>query len=184
MGLLISNGMNEYVTEGIVLRVRNERETDRSVDVFTRRLGRLNIKVTGGRRPLSKLSPHLDVLNLVRLRLVEKNQFTVVDALAAGHFPRLGEPPVMAKALATVALLRTLLPKGEPDLEMWHYLVQGLGAGSWRMADVLRILGYASEEAACANCGRRPVAAFHLKSHEFFCDHCGSRAPKNEMVYL
>ncbi len=176
--------MNEYVTEGVVLHVRNERETDRSADVFTRRLGRVNVKITGGRKPLSKLSPHLDVLNRVRLRLVEKNQFTVVDALGAGRFARLSDPVVMSRALATIALLRALLPKGEPDPEMWHYLVQGFETADWRTADVLKILGYASEEAACGNCGCRPVAAFHLKGHEFFCDRCGARAPKNEMVYL
>lgn len=176
--------MNEYVTEGIVFHVRNVREADRSADVFTRRLGRLDIKVTGGRKPLSKLAPHLDVLNLVRLRLVEKNQFTVVDALGLGKFAGLDAPTGRAQALATIHLLRQILPRAAPDLELWHFLVQAFRSGKWRTADVLRILGYAPEEAACAVCGRRPVAGFHFKSHEFFCERCISRTPQNEVIYL
>ncbi|MCL4403837.1 recombination protein O N-terminal domain-containing protein [Patescibacteria group bacterium] len=176
--------MNEYVTEGIVLHVRNDRESDRSVDVLTRRLGRLDVKVTGGRKPLSKLSPHLDVLNLVRLRLIEKNRFTVVDALGAGKPAGLASPEAMARALVAVNVLRALLPKGAPDPEIWHYLIQGFRSGSWRIGDILRILGYAPEEAACVQCGGRNVAAFGLRGHEFFCARCSAKAPQNEMVYL
>lgn len=176
--------MNEHVTEGIVLHVRNDRESDRSIDILTRRLGRLDVKVTGGRKPLSKLSPHLDVLSFVRLRLVEKNRFTVVDALGMGKLPGLASPETMAHALIAVNLLRSLLPKGAPDPEIWHYLVQGLRSGSWRTKDILRILGYAPGEATCVMCGRRNVTAFNLKSHDFFCAECAAKAPQKEMVYL
>jgi recombinational DNA repair protein (RecF pathway) len=177
--------MNEYVTEGIVLNVRNQRETDRTADIFTRQLGRVDVKVTGGRKPLSKLTPHLDVLSLVKLRLVEKNQIIVVDALSEENFGG-GKfvPAVRAHALTLLNLLRFLLPQAEPDERLWHYLVKGFRAGAWRTKDVLRILGYAPEEASCALCGRRPVASFHLKSQEFFCDRCSAKAPQNELIWL
>ncbi len=177
--------MNEYVTEGIVLHVRNQRETDRSADVFARKLGRVEIKVTGGRKPLSKLSPHLDVLVLVKLRLVEKNQITVVDALQGERFEKLEKDSTLrARALTLIYLLRSLLPKGEPDEALWHYLLRAFRSGEWETGEVLRILGYAPEGASCAACGRRPVAAFHLKDQEFFCSRCVSKAPPNEVVYL
>jgi recombinational DNA repair protein (RecF pathway) len=177
--------MNEYVTEGIVLNIRNQRETDRTADIFTRKLGRVDAKVTGGRKPLSKLAPHLDVLSLVKLRLVEKNQVMVVDALSEESFGG-GRivPALRSRALSLVHLLRFLLPKAEPDERLWHYLVKGFRAGAWRTGDILRILGYAPEEASCALCGHRPVASFYLKSQEFFCERCSSKAPQNELIWL
>ena len=71
----------------IVLAVREHRESDRVVDLFTRDLGRIRARVPGGSKILSKFSAHLSVLNIVTVRLVQKHSFTVTDAVRVGDKP-------------------------------------------------------------------------------------------------
>ena len=82
--------MVEYLTQAIVLDSRPQKENDRTVDIYTKNFGRLRVRVIGGRRILSKLAPHLDIFNLVTVRLVEKNQITVTDVLTDERFRKNG----------------------------------------------------------------------------------------------
>ena len=70
--------MREYSTEGVVLDRVSSREADLRVTLYTRDLGKIIAKVKSGRAITSKLAPHLEPLNFVRLRIIEKNGFQVV----------------------------------------------------------------------------------------------------------
>ncbi len=170
--------MQEYVTDAIVLSVRPRGETDRTLDCYTKQLGRIEARMIGGRKPLSKLSPHCDVGGFVKIRLVEKNQLTLIDALRTAPSRRLS--PLTFRV---VALVRALTPRGVPDGRLWETLKRTVGEDEESIAILFRILGYDPVPASCEACGDTPVSLFSIPHHEFFCDRCGSELPENEVVY-
>ncbi|MDO8504948.1 MAG: recombination protein O N-terminal domain-containing protein [Candidatus Liptonbacteria bacterium] len=155
--------MNEYVSEAIVLEKDPQGELDERVSVFTKRFGKFSAKVKSSRKITSKLSPHLEPGNLIRVRLVEKGNLQIVDALKS---ERLNSPP------AFFYLLNRILAEGEPDTELWKALISG--EANWKK--ILGILGWDPMHASCENCGRPGAASFHLASQSFFCGNCGSSA--------
>ncbi len=177
--------MVEYLTQAVVLNYRPQRENDRLVDLYTKDFGRLEAKVIGGRRILSKLAPHLDWFNLVTVRLVEKNQFTVTDVLTKERFGReRRNPGFYPSALKIFSLVRTLIPLAAPDLHLWHFLVTGLKESGGNVGTLLKIFGYDPEHASCDTCRKRPVAAFRAKDQSFFCHDCGFKAGAVELIYF
>lgn len=61
--------MRTYKTEGIIIKRRNFGEADRILTVFTKRLGKIQVKAVGVRRITSRRSPHIELLNLSILTL-------------------------------------------------------------------------------------------------------------------
>ncbi|KKU93800.1 MAG: hypothetical protein UY26_C0004G0013 [Candidatus Jorgensenbacteria bacterium GW2011_GWA1_48_13] len=158
--------MREYLTPAIVLGSHHSGEYDRSVDLYTRDLGRLRARVVGGSRLSSKLSPHLDVGNLVDVRLVHKNKFTVTDVVTKERF----QPS--ASLLKMIVFVKSLLPETAPDLRFWHQLVGDLKSAKLRTNPLLKILGYDPILAACENCRTEKVAYFHPADQSFLCTDC------------
>ncbi len=170
--------MQEYVTDAIVLSVHSRGETDRLIGCFAKQLGRIEARMIGGRKPLSKLSPHCTPGGLVTIRLVEKNQLTLIDALQIPP-SRLPTPA----ALRAIMLVRALAPKGVPDGRLWETLKRSLNEEEKNTEALFRILGYDVTAASCEACGDTPVSLFSVPHHEFFCDRCGARLPEHEVVY-
>ncbi len=177
--------MQEYVTDAIVLATFPRGEADRVADLYTKDLGRIEARMIGGRKPLSKLAPHLDVLGFATVRLVEKNQFTLVDAMSAPLTPKSRAPERFEKMLEIASLVRALAPKGIRDERLWETLRRAQTEGELRaLSEILEILGYNARHASCETCGETPVGYFFLPTHEFFCARCGSKLPESEVVLL
>ena len=177
--------MKEYLTEAIVLGTRPTREQDLSVDLYTKDFGRLRAKAIGGRRPLSKFSPHLNALNLVTVRLVRKNAFTVTDVAARDPFRTLRQrPKFLAQALELVFLMKAVLPRENPDLNFWYFLGRTLKAGRIDIGRALKLLGYDMAQAQCEDCGAVPATHFFLGDQSFLCARCFIKFPKNEIISL
>src|ERR1051325_9149952 len=100
--------MREFLTEAIVLSNDPGRGFDGRVHLYTEKLGKISARVSGGKKILSKLSPHLDPLNLSLVRLVKKGGITLVDTLTLDRFTavrnNLGS---LASALDVLALLKS-----------------------------------------------------------------------------
>ncbi len=176
--------MQEYVTDAIVLNTFPRGEADRIADLYTEHLGRIEVRMIGGRKPLSKLAPHLDIMGFATVRLVEKNQFTLVDAMSAPSSREMRDLEYFPALLSIAALVRALAPRGVPDVRLWNalrrmYLERHQGA----VAEFLKILGYDARHASCEECGDTPAGLFFLPNHEFFCARCGSKLPQNEVIY-
>ena len=106
--------MKEYITEGIVLALYPHSETDRVADFFTKEFGRIETRVVGGRKILSKFSPHLSPGAYVMARLVKKNVYTLTDVMS--HSRRLyRHPRLRAEVLSILFLIRALVPSANPD---------------------------------------------------------------------
>jgi len=162
--------MNEYVSEAIVLAKEPQGELDERVSVFTKHLGKFTAKVKSSRRITSKLSPHLEPGNRIRIRLVEKSSLQVVDALKSA---RLSAPPHF------FYLLSRILPEGEPELRIWD----ALSDGHYDWKTILAVLGWDPEAASCERCAKTGLASFHIMSQNFFCRNCDSNV-RGERIYI
>src|SRR3989344_7862372 len=106
--------MREYFTEAVVLYKEPLYEIDERVFLYTKDLGKVVAKVTSGRRITSKLSPHLEPLNLVKVRLVYKNSFQVADVLKFGKLSH--------NNFNLLRLVKNSVINESPDQELWEFL--------------------------------------------------------------
>ena len=177
--------MKEYVTEALVLASRSQREQDKLVDLYTKDLGRLEARVIGGRKIISKLSPHLDVFNFVTIRLIQKNQFTVADVIAEERFRFLrGNFKKFAIALKLLFLVRAVIPPMVPDLQLWHSILRTLRGGYLDLGNFLKIMGYDPLLAVCQICRGGKAEYFHVPDQIFLCRQCGLKFASNELLFI
>ena len=151
--------MKEYSTEAIVLDKEPNGELDWRVFLYTPDLGKIAAKVKSGRRITSKLSPHLEPLNLVKIRLTHKGGWQVADALKFGELAH--------RNLKILQLVKAAVLDNHADYELWTCLKGGRGA----VHEVLKILGFDPIHAACQNCGLKP-AYFIFADSSFLCGRC------------
>ncbi len=162
--------MQEYLSEAIVLSVRQNGNLDARVSLFTKRFGKMKAKVKSARKITSKLAPHLQPGNVVRVRIVEKAGLHVADALKLFS---LGLSPY------TLGFLGELMPEAEPDLELWTLFTRS----DFRPQEILKVLGWDPALAECGICADRNAPVFHIRTQEFFCEGCASKFPANEVFY-
>ena len=153
---------NEYFTEAVVLDKEPSGEFDSIAHLYTQELGRVSASVTSARKILSKLNSHLEPLNLVQVRLVEKNRFHVADVLRTGALD--------CKHLDALNLIKSITPEAQPDPELWQLIKTNLNE-----KDILRILGFDSQFAACLGCGLKNDLRFSINDLSYFCVGCYDR---------
>jgi len=170
--------MREYFTEAVVLGQKPSGSEDRIVNLYTRDFGRLEARVVGGRKIISKLSPHLEEGNLVEVRLVEKNKFILADVLSKKRF---GKNPAIFEVLF---LLKSLLPELVPDLRLWHGFLRGLEKMNLDKKAFLKFLGYNALFAKCENCGDHKVGYFSLADQVFLCRRCSGMLPSRRFELI
>ncbi len=153
---------NEYFTEAIVLDKDPAGEADLQVYLYTKELGRVTAKAISARKIVSKLASHLEPLNIIQARLVQKNRFQVVDALVTGSMPR------TTATLALLRLVKDLTGEGQQDDELWNVLRSGNANG----ISVLSALGFDSRFAVCENCGNEKPSHFVFQRLEYYCSSC------------
>ena len=73
--------MIEYSTKALVLDANNVNELDKLVLSIYGRIGQGGCQGQKRQKITSKLAAYLEPLNFIRIRLVEKNGFQIVDAL-------------------------------------------------------------------------------------------------------
>lgn len=175
--------MKEYVTDAVVLGVYPQGETDRIVNLFTKELGRIDARAIGARKTLSKFSPHLIPGNLVRVRLVKKNTFTLTDVVAISRSVYLTEK-VEPEQLSSLFLLRALVPVENPDSKLWHALLKLMERKHGDERTILALLGYDPHHAQCEECRDANVCYFHLFDQRFLCAVCSVKFSENEIHYI
>lgn len=165
--------MDELVTEAIILSSRSWSNGDRQVDLFTKELGRVSAKARAGMNTTSKLSPHLDAMNLSEVRLKNHGSYLLTDALTKNRFGKLREDPTITeRALEVLSLINLITPFNLKDLEIWHYLIQTMEGAAFDGKALLRILGYDPTLATCEICGKGNVSHFVPLEQSFSCKGC------------
>ncbi|MEK9194268.1 MAG: DNA repair protein RecO [Patescibacteria group bacterium] len=178
-------GMKEYLTQAIVLGVRPIKESDKLADLYTRDLGRIEARIIGGQKILSKLAQHLDLLNLVTVRLIEKNNFTVADIMSEEIFLGVKKDiESYRKARGVFSLIRSLLPKGVEDERLWQGLLRALRENNFNSGLFLKLLGYDPVSASCFQCSSKKVNHFFLRDQSFLCSLCHKNLSNDEKISL
>lgn len=177
--------MSEYITRAIVLGFEGKKEHDKVFDLYTESFGRIRVQSPGGRKILSKLSPHLDTADFATVKIIEKNNLTLADSFREEKITeKNGNAVFFARMLRVLSLVKRLSPEGLPDGGLWHFLGDARRRGEIDFRALLGHLGYGVENASCEECGSRRVAAFSEASQEFFCDACCLKLPGNNVLYL
>ncbi len=154
--------MKEHFTEALVLDKEIFGELDQRVFLYTQLLGKIAAKVRSGRRITSKLSPHLEPLNFVQVRLIEKNGFQIADAL------RISRLPVQVRNFKILKLIKASVFDGHPDLQLWSLLKKNIASE----LTVLKLLGFDYALAVCQICGNPKPEIFSFRDSDYFCKRC------------
>lgn len=163
--------MQEYVSEAIILKKESLGDLDGRYAFFTEHLGKVIGKTKSSRKITSKLAPHLEPGNLVRVRFIERKGTQIVDALKIKR---------LALGLNDLHLLSQLLPETLSEPTLWNML----RSNQFSWITVLAILGWDPEGAECVRCGVRQATYFHIPRQEFFCNACALKLRADEVILV
>jgi len=154
----MTNGMRNFKTEGIVIKRRNVGEADKILTVFTKDLGKLQIKAKGVRRITSRRSPHIELLNHTSLSLYKGEHAPILTEAQVVHdFSSLKKNLNRVWASYHICeLVDGLCPENEKHADIFHLLKDTLYRISYEKQlkpviqefeiELLKILGYWNEK--------------------------------------
>ncbi len=169
--------MIEYSTKALVLDAENINELDKLVYLYTEELGKIVAKAKSARKITSKLAAYLEPLNFIRVRLVEKNGFQIVDALNFGRIT------VSPQNLAISRFIKEMTVEFQPDKKLWRFIRQS-AKRNFSYRPLLKIFGFDPDFARCHICDGRHVIYFFKKDQIFFCRQCSSKIPKDDVILI
>ena len=174
--------MTEYFTKALVLDTENIGELDKLIYLYTEELGKVVAKAKSIRKITSKLAGHLQPLNFVRVRLVEKNGFQVVDALTFNRVE------ISNQTLAALQFIKEMTPELQPDKKLWLTIKKSFedfkNNKKFSYKPLLEVLGFAQDFARCHVCGNKSVIYFSKTEQVFLCKRCGLKIPRNEVILI
>ena len=174
--------MIEYFTKALVLDQENSGEFDKLIFLYTEDLGKVIAKAKSIRKITSKLASQLEPLNFVRVRLVEKNGFQIVDALA---FNKIKATQI---ALELARFVKEMTFELQPDRKFWLLIRKSFqdlkNNKKFSYKPLLKALGFAPNFARCSVCGSKYVAYFSKSEQVFLCRRCALKIDKNDLVLI
>lgn len=183
--------MNEHFTEALVLDKKDNGELDAVVVFYTENFGKISAKAKSLKKITSKLSGHLEPLNFVNIRLIEKNGFQVVDALTTERLSGLRkDAEKIKKCLKISRFVEEMTFDGQKDgriyLALKKILQERRGDFDERpvFRFLLKILGFDPEFASCSLCGKENPAAFVKEDALFLCGGCSSKIKEDKIIYI
>ncbi len=190
--------MLEHYTEAFVFDNKISKELDAIITLYTRDFGKVIAMAKSARKITSKLNSHLQPLNFVNCRLIEKNAlsagrqgFQVVDALTIEDGSQLEKNPEnLAKFLNIAQFINEMTFELHQDLRLWQAIKKIFSADLAGLEDrviyrgLLKILGFDPEHASCVVCDN-PRADYFLKpEHIFLCVKCAGKIAQNQLLLI
>ncbi len=180
--------MTEYFTEALVLDKTENKEADGIVVFYSFDLGKVSAKARSVKKITSKLSAHLEPLNFVNVRLIEKNGFQVADALTVNRQPELrNNPEVLAKFLRIIQFIKTTTFELQPDHRL-YFAIKKIMFSKYGERQIyrllLKILGFDPEFAVCHFCNDKKTEYFLKEDGIFLCRKCGGLKIKESEIVL
>jgi len=181
--------MATYVqTKAVVLGHRELAEHDRLYTLFTEARGKLEVRVRGARKLLSKLSPPLASIGVVRALLYEgRSRPLLLGVESWARFPETNVTLWRARFAARFLRLVDLSTRTEArDPELFHLLTDALAGvehasperiGTLRDAFILKLLshaGYRPELDRCVGCRRLETDSFSAAHGGAACRTCAA----------
>nr|MBP8036762.1 DNA repair protein RecO [Negativicutes bacterium] len=155
----------QYVTEALILSVRDMGEADRLAVVFSREHGKLSAAAYGARRPRSRLAGSVQSFSLVEVSLMPgRNLETIGQCEVKRSFRELREDiTLMTYAAFLTELVSELWPDRSPEPSAYDVLLGSFSlllernprlvslAGAWQL---LALAGFHPEYERCVTCGQ------------------------------
>lgn len=158
--------MQEYISKAIVLKKQQTGDLDNRYTLFTERFGKIIVNAKSARKIISKLAGHLEPGIVTNVRIIEKNGLRIADSLKEYN---------LNISINDLSLLSDILPEWESDFALWNFLI----SKKFNWKTILKMLGWDSDYAECAECGSKNVSFFHTKTQDFFCSNCINKKFKN-----
>jgi DNA repair protein RecO (recombination protein O) len=177
---------NYLQTKAIVLGHRDLAEHDRLYTLLTERRGKLEVRVRGARKMLSKLQPPLSSHAVVRTLIYEgRSRPLLIGVETAERFPVLATSLWRTRYAACFIRLVDLVTRPEAvDREIFALLSESLGAAetiapehasALRDAFILKLLshaGYRPELDECVICRSEKICAVSAAHGGAVCERC------------
>ena len=175
--------MLDLTTRAIVLDKEVVGECNTRIFLYTEKLGSVVGYATATRKLVSKLSAHLEPLNIIDVRLVEKKNrsFQIGDALIIEKsYYRKWTSLDTSAVFKIMKIFKESSFVGNPDAETWRLfhqmLVEQKGfAINEYVIQFLTILGFNPKYASCALCAASKPNYFLLQDFYFYCYACVPR---------
>lgn len=169
--------MFEYSTKAFVLDSENINEFDKLVYLYTEDFGKVVAKAKSVRKITSKLAAYLEPFNFIRVRLVGKNNFQIIDAL---NFDKMTVSP---QNLAITQFIKETTFELQQDKKLWRFIRQS-AKENFSYRPLLKIFGFDPDFASCRICNGKQAVYFSKNDHIFFCQKCSFKVPKNEVILI
>jgi len=115
--------MLEYETKAVVLDKKTIGEFDAQIVLYTELLGKVELVAKGLKKPIAKLSHHLEPLNLINATLLAVNHKHLTSALTINRFPALRRNfEALTIALKNLKILKEAVVSPEKDDILWQNL--------------------------------------------------------------
>lgn len=184
--------MTEYFTEAFVINKKDNGELDSSVVLYAQNLGRVTAKAKSLRKITSKLNGHLEPLNFVGCRLIEKNGFQIIDALTLYNNSHLRKNELIySQSLKLLQFVEAMTFDLQPDArfyaaikKIFEHFVDYKDKQKIIYFHLLKILGFDSTFALCARCQKKEVDFFKIDDHIFLCEKCSLKVSEGEIVLI
>ncbi len=182
--------MKEHFTEAFVLDIAEKGEFDSLITLYTRDFGKITAKAKSIKKIVSKSAGHLQLLNFVNVRLIEKNGFQVIDALTFESCAKLKiNLDFLVKFLNIAKFIKDATFEHHPDYHFWLAIKKVMGLDIIKneiiiYRGLLKILGFDPEFADCAACELKEIKFFLKDGHCFLCEKCALKASKDELILI
>nr|WP_092068462.1 DNA repair protein RecO [Dendrosporobacter quercicolus]NSL47105.1 DNA repair protein RecO [Dendrosporobacter quercicolus DSM 1736]SDL76325.1 DNA replication and repair protein RecO [Dendrosporobacter quercicolus] len=178
--------MSQYLTEAILLSVRNWGEADKMVTVFSRNYGKITAIAYGCRRPQNRLAGVMQVFSQAELSIMPgKGLDTIKQGELKQSFRKIKENlDCMAYAAFINELVVEFCPDRQPEPLIYDLLIHTFStitnrnprlvalASAWQL---LALAGYRPQVDCCVHCGQTigpDEAYFSAEKGGSVCLHC------------
>jgi DNA repair protein RecO (recombination protein O) len=173
--------MQEYFTKALMLGQENFGDSDRKIYMFTEDLGKVSAKAKSARKIISKLAGHLEPLSFSDVRLLEKGNFQVADALSFKKAPKNKENAEFLN------FIKEMTFELQPDRRLWTEIKKILfrkESEKIPYGEILKIMGFDPRFARCFVCQNKSVVAFSKTEQDFLCKAHALKVPRNEITLI
>ena len=184
--------MTEYFTEAFVINKKANNESDGLVVLYTKDLGRVTAKAKSIRKITSKLNGHLEPLNFVGCRLIEKHGFQIIDALTLSNNSHLKkEALVYGQSLKLLQFIEAMTFDLQSDVrfyaaikKVFEHFIAYKDNQKIIYFHLLSILGFDPKFALCAACQNNEINFFQIDNYIFLCGKCSLKNQKDELILI
>jgi len=119
--------MKDYNLKALSLSKREVGENDVLFTLYTKELGRVNALAKGAKKITSKLAGHLEPLSLSNVRLVERKNFHIADALLLNNLKNIRKNrEAFKEALLLLKFIEENTFELQADETLWRTIIQSL----------------------------------------------------------